>query len=44
VGDLGVELNAVEAALRVLDDGAFGILGRGDGLEATRQAGDLVAV
>jgi NAD(P)H-hydrate repair Nnr-like enzyme with NAD(P)H-hydrate epimerase domain len=29
-----VELDAVEAALGVLDDGALGVLGRGDGLEA----------
>jgi hypothetical protein len=42
--DLGVELDAVEAALGVLDDGALGVLGRGDGLEAAREAGDLVAV
>ena len=44
VGDLGVELDAVEAALRILDDRALGVLGGGDGLEAAREAGDLVAV
>ena len=44
MGDLGVELDAVEATLGILDDGALGILGRSDGLEATREPGDLVAV
>jgi hypothetical protein len=44
VGDLGVELDAVEATLRILDDGALGVLGGGDGLEAAREARDLVAV
>ncbi len=44
MSDLGVELDAVETALGVLDDGALGVLGRSDGLEAAREAGDLVAV
>ena len=44
VGDFGVELDTVEAALRIFDDCALGVLGRGDGLEAARKAGDFVTV
>jgi len=44
MGDFRVELDAVEATLGVLDDGALRVLGGGDGLEAARQARDLVAV
>ena len=44
VGDLGVELHAVEAALLVGDAGQRGVRGLGDDREAGRQALDPVAV
>ncbi|MEY5025724.1 MAG: hypothetical protein RLZZ244_1252 [Verrucomicrobiota bacterium] len=44
VDDLGVELEAVEAAGGVLDDGEGAVVGGGDGLEALGELGDFVAV
>ncbi len=44
VDDLGVELQPVEMALRILDDGERRIVRAADGAEAAREFGELVAV
>src|SRR6185436_6445317 len=44
VDDLGVKLDAVEPALRILDDGVGRVVGAADGAEAAREFRELVAV